>query len=48
MVTIDASLDELTGVTIIITTIINTTDRTRERDSASLVNLKMLGLDRGS
>ena len=49
MVTIDASLDELTGATIIITaTIISTTDRSRGRDGVSVdrqpQNLKAFGL----
>ena len=37
MATIDVSLDELTGATIIITaTIISTTDRSRDRDGVSV------------
>jgi hypothetical protein len=45
MVIIDASLDELTGATIIITTIISTTDRSRDGDRVSVSRHDPLPMD---
>jgi hypothetical protein len=45
MVTIDASLDELTGATIIITTIISTTGRSRDGDRVSASRHDPLPMD---